>query len=97
MSECKHVEHRAGLNSLQLRGGIDEPLVPGAAQADQDGDVLFAIDRKRHRRSLNSRVQREAPQGFPVPLIDSHKVPAGIATRFLRTTGAKLAAQYNRG
>src|SRR5260221_591779 len=61
MSESKHVKHRAGLNPLQLRSGIDEPLVPGAAQADQDRDVLLAVDREAHRRCIDAAAGLEFP------------------------------------
>src|SRR4029453_14802942 len=49
-SEREHVEHRARLNLLQFRRGLDEPLVPGAAEADQDDEKLLAVCLERHRR-----------------------------------------------
>src|SRR5512138_549813 len=61
-SESEHVEHRSRLNLFQFRRRIDEPLVPGAAQPDQDGDVLLAIDRKGHGRCVDAATGVELPQ-----------------------------------
>src|SRR6478609_11865394 len=62
ISEGEHVEHRSRLYLLQLRRCIDEPLVPGAAQADQNGDVLLAVDRKGHRRCVDAVASIELPE-----------------------------------
>src|ERR1700749_1401185 len=60
-SEGEHVERRPRLHLLQLRRGIDEPLVPGAAHPDQDRDVLLAIDAEGHRRRIDATAGVELP------------------------------------
>src|SRR5882757_10259776 len=61
-SEGEHVEHRARLHPLQLGCGIDEPLVPCTAEADQDRDILLAIDREGHRRRVDATAGVELPE-----------------------------------
>src|ERR1700722_9225611 len=61
-SEPEDVESRSWLHFLQLRRALDEPLVPGAAHADQNGDILLAIDREGHRRRAHAAAGVELPQ-----------------------------------
>src|SRR5215475_11796670 len=60
--EREHVEHRSRLHPFQLRRGIDEPLVPGAALPDQDRNILLAVDREGHRRSVDAATRVELPE-----------------------------------
>src|ERR1700730_3865443 len=78
-SECKHVEHRAGLHPLQFRGGVDEPLVPGAAQADQDRDVLLAVDREAHRWCIDTSARVELPALLQCFGVKRHHFAGGLA------------------
>src|SRR6185503_14868822 len=62
MSERENVEHRSRLHLLQFGCRIDEPLVPGPAQADQNGEVLFAINREGHWRCVDAATRVELPE-----------------------------------
>src|SRR5260221_10286179 len=49
-SQAEDEEHRARRHLLETLGRVDEPFVPGAAQTDEDGDILLAVDGEGHRR-----------------------------------------------
>src|SRR5277367_6870477 len=60
--QSEDVEHGARLHLLQLGRRVDEPLVPGAAQADEDRDILLAVYGERHRRRAHAAAGVEAPE-----------------------------------
>src|ERR1700748_3362931 len=79
MSEREYVEHRAGLNSLQLGRCIDEPLIPGATEANQDGDILFAVDREGHRWRIDASPGVEVPELLQCLGVERHDLARGLA------------------
>src|SRR4051794_23051526 len=60
--QSEDVERRTRLNAFQLGRRIDEPFVPGAAQTNEDREILLAIDRERHRWSVDAAASVEFPE-----------------------------------
>src|SRR6185369_16050530 len=78
-SECEDVQHRAGLYLLQLGRRIDKPLVPCPAQADQDGQVLLAINREGDRRCVDAASGVELPELLQTLSIERHHFSRRLA------------------
>src|SRR5579875_563931 len=95
-SEAEHEKRRAWCDPLQIRRAVDEPLIPGAALADQDGDVFLAVDGKRDRRSADPAAGAEIIKFLQGLGIQGKEVAVRLAREHQIRRGKNAAKQRVR-